>query len=206
MRTSRVHVCFQQHLGEQKPKKCRCKKLITLHEATKEVREGRAQWLVLFRRPGVVEETCPICDADENKRQSCHNCGGLGVASKTFYQETYADDIVQATVGCEDNDGNEIFKSVMSKQTPRVPTIERTHIERAYIEEVKDDQERIELYGLAILEARVTSGKHAIEIKPEPEDNEELGIGERYDWGRAIFARQSNDRTPGGIGSEESRK
>lgn len=202
MRTSRIHFCFQQHLGEQKPDTCRCRKLITTHEATKMVREGRAQWVVLSRRPVVVEETCPVCDADESKRRSCQNCKGLGTSSKTYYQEEYSEDVVMAVMGSKDEDGNEVFRSVMAKQTPRVATIEKTHIERAYIEKIKEDQQRIEAYGLDVLEARVTTGidNHYVEIKPEPEDSEELGTGRRYDWGRAIFARQSNDRTPGGIG------
>jgi hypothetical protein len=72
-------------------------------------------------------------------------------------------------------------------KTPRVATIESEHIERAYVEGVKEAAERIEEYGMLILDARTYVGPNRIPaIKPEPPDDPKTGTGRRYDFGRAI--------------------
>jgi hypothetical protein len=92
-------------------------------------------------------------------------------------------------------------------KTPRTPTIESEHIEKAYSDSLITEhvngmkirywgttdkaaqvaRERIEEYGRLIQEARHFQGINRIPtIKPEPENNSTTGEGREYDYGRAI--------------------
>jgi hypothetical protein len=89
-----------------------------------------------------------------------------------------------------------VYKPVKALKTPRVATIEKAHIYRAYVDGDKEEAERIEAYGLMTLEARIEMG-----IKPEPADDPKTGTGRNYDTGRSPFARIADERTSiGGIG------
>lgn len=167
---------------------------MSLAEATEMVAKGFAQWIILSQTVITGKEICPIC-LNEAVRKNCQNCKGLGEIEKSYPTNTYGSDIVLVTTGSEDDDGKMVYRPVTAKQTPRVATIERPHIERAYVQNDKDEQERIEAYGLMTLEARIEMG-----IGIEPPDDLTTGTGRRYDTGRSPFARISDERTTLGVG------
>ena len=186
-----IHTCHNQHLGEAKPK-CRCKKRVSLADATKQVEKGFAEWLIFSTTWITGKETCPVCLADRLKK-GCQNCQGSGEIEKSYPVRTHTNDIVLVSVGTPNEDGSQTFRSVKAKQTPRVATIEIAHIERAYLDGVKEEQERIEIYGLMTLEARIEMG-----IGVEPPDDVKTATGRRYDIGKAPFGRNADERTTGG--------
>lgn len=195
MLQSKEHSCFSQNLGEQKPKRCRCRKKLSLAEATKQVERGFAQWLILSRTFTTVKEICIIC-ANEKFKKNCQNCKGAGEVEKSYPHDVLGIDIVLVTTGALNDDGVLVYRSVKSKQTPRVATIEKAHIYRAYVDGDKEEQERIEVYGELILQARIDMG-----IKPEPADDPKTGTGRNCDFGRSPFARIADERTSiGGVG------
>lgn len=79
-------------------------------------------------------------------------------------------------------DGGQICLTGRMLRTPRGATIEKAHIERAYLFGGNDEEKaRIEIYGLMTLLARVSVGKNYERLKSEPID------GREKDWGRAIL-------------------
>ena len=194
-----VHSCFSQHLNEKKPKKCRCRKRISLAEATSQVEKGFAEWLIFSTTLITGKETCPVCLADKLMK-GCQCCKSTGEVEKTYPVRTHTNDIVLVSGGSPNEDGSLTYRSVKAKQTPRVATLERSHIEKAYIDGNQEEIERIEIYGLMILEARIEMG-----IKPEPADDAATGTGRKYDTGRAPFGRTADERTTqGGVGKRIS--
>lgn len=189
------HVCFSQHLNERKPLKCNCRKRITLQEATKQVEKGFAQWIILSEKLVTTPEVCPICHNDPIAKTICTVCLKTGSIEKVNRLITHGEDIVLVTAGGQDAENDAVYRSVKAKQTPRVATIERTHIERAYVGGDLEEQERIELYGLSILEERIRMG-----IGVEPDDDLKNCQGRKHDTGRSPFARISDERTVGGVG------
>ncbi len=197
--SSVVHICFSQHLGETKPETCSCRKRIKLTEAAEMVAAGFAQWLIISQITLTGKEICPICLNDKVKK-NCQHCAGAGEIEKSYPISTLSNDIVLVSVGTE-HDGRMIYRSVLAKQTPRVATIEKAHIERAYVQNNADEQERIEAYGLMTLEARIEMG-----INAEPDDNPEEWAGRNFDHGRSPYARISDERSSNGnIGSRIAR-
>lgn len=87
-------------------------------------------------------------------------------------------------------DLNQLCMTGRHLQTPRTATIEKAHIERAYVAGDLQERIRIEIYGLETLLARVRIGKDKtiIPLRQEPEG------GREHDYGRAVF---------GGIGRDE---
>ena len=99
------------------------------------------------------------------------------------------------------------------KRTPRVATLEKSHLERANVqyntkhlngksiaelqriadadkaERAAEERVRIEIYGLMTLLARVKVGKQFVRLKREP-----MG-GRENDWGRSIITHFSDERT-----------
>ena len=194
MKLSRVHICFSQHLNEQKPKHCRCRKRVSLAEATQMVEKGFAQWLVYSQTTAVEKEICPICINGKFKK-GCQNCKSSGEIEKSYLIKVLSTDIVLISSGSTDDNNRIVYRSVKANKTPRVATIEKAHIERAYIYDNKEEQERIEAYGLMTLEARIEMG-----IGVEPPDDPKTGTGRKYDTGRTPFARISDERTTLGVG------
>lgn len=80
------------------------------------------------------------------------------------------------------------------KKTPRGATIEKAHIERAYIDKDEEEVARIEEYGIITLLSRIRIGRYYVTLKEEP-----VG-GRDTDWGRPLFSRLADERTSGGIG------
>lgn len=189
------HACYSPHLGEQKPRRCRCRKRISLLDATKMVEKGFAQWVILSRNLIKTIEICPICQNDALKK-GCQNCKGTGEVERVYPNDILGTDIVLVTAGSPDSEGKTVYRPVKSLKTPRVATIERSHIEKAYLDGNKEEQDRIEAYGLMTLEARIEMG-----IKPEPADDPKTGTGRSFDRGRSPFARIADERTSiGGVG------
>ena len=124
-------------------KRCKCREDVSPARAHNLVQSGQAEWLVLRKDPIEVTEPCPICLEDELLVKSCQNCNNTGEVTKTVFSLVRSNDIVMVTSGGDD----EVFRSVMSKQTPRVATIEYAHIQRAYVNEYQEDIDRIEVYG-----------------------------------------------------------
>lgn len=191
---STVHACYNQHLNENKPRRCRCRQKMSLAEATRQVEKGFAQWVILSQTLTKVKEPCPICN--ESIQKGCQNCQGTGEVERTHPYNVLGTDIVLVTAGSADGEGRVVYKPVKALKTPRVATIEKAHIYRAYVDGDKEEAERIEAYGLMTLEARIEMG-----IKPEPADDPKTGTGRNYDTGRSPFARIADERTSiGGIG------
>jgi RecJ-like exonuclease len=187
---SKVHSCHGQEavvLQEQEPpaKKCRCKQVVTIMEATRLVNIGEAKWVVKQRSRGFRDVICEMCNADPEVR-NCARCRGTGKQTESYVEDIPGTDIVYTSSDPVDETERKKRKWLAPK-TPRVATIESEHIERAYVEGNKDAQDRIEEYGMLILDARTYVGPKRIPaIKPEPEDNEKTHEGRYYDFGRAI--------------------
>ena len=212
MRTVKDHVCFLQDLeqaGANKKeilaslRKCRCRKMLSRADATKLVQSGEAQWVILDRRPVLQDAVCHIC-AGGDAKPNCQHCKGFGICTEVFYVNSFSDEhIVRVNIACKDEKGREIFSPVTAKQTPRVATIEQSHIERAYASDNETaslaERKRIELYGFMTLMARLVigAGKLLVPIGVEPEDNAEEGTGRRYDWGRSVFSINKDERSGG---------
>lgn len=113
-----VHGCFDQRLGELRPKTCRCRYLITWEEANEYVAEGKADWIIVGWKKGFPIE-------------------GRNLVWGARPEETQ---------------GNEKISSAYAKKTPRVHTIEKADMERAYVNQYREDQERIETYGQLSIE------------------------------------------------------
>jgi hypothetical protein len=79
-----------------------------------------------------------------------------------------------------------------SQRTPRAATIDKAHIERAYVAGNLQEQVRIKEYGL------INQQELAKLIRPVV--SSEFDEGKDNDFGRAILYMPNTQRTPGGIG------
>ena len=190
MSVSRIHYCHGQEavvLGEQEPpaKKCRCRKIISLADATSLVKVGEAKWVVKERKRGEKSVICRLCRADAEVK-NCAQCNGTGKQTVSFVEDIPGLDIVYTSSDPVDEKETKKRKWLAPK-TPRVATIEEEHIYLAYVEGLPEAAERIEEYGRLIIDARLFVGKDRVPtIKPEPADNPETGEGRNFDYGRAI--------------------
>ncbi len=181
MKKSRVHSCITQEMVamqkiEPRRTKCKCKKEVDYKEADGMVKRGEALWFVVARERGFQETSCRLCNGREPS-STCDICKGTGLMKNAAVWDTYTTDIVLVNHRTKSN----------RVSTPKTPTIEEEHIERAYIEGNKEAKERIEEYGMLILEARAYIGPNKIPaIGVEPEDNPKTFTGRKYDFGRAI--------------------
>jgi hypothetical protein len=190
MSVSRVHSCPQQIKvaeGRLEPPsgKCRCRKYIGIKKATEMVKNGEASFIVLARFREGTDAVCHLCGGDKEVKK-CANCFGKGTERGTIIREDYGNDIVLVSRPPADKKEKK-RSSVLSLKTPRVATIESEHIELAYVENVKEAQERIEEYGRLILDARMFVGPNRIPaIGVEPANDAKTGTGRDYDYGRAV--------------------
>lgn len=158
---ARVHYCINQIKvaeGEQQPpaKSCRCRKFISTAEADAMVKRGDASWVIISRKQVELEIPCSLCGGDPDIKD-CANCRGKGREIVWKPLDSYGNDIVLVSQTPVDNQKGAKptpKSSALAKKTPRVATIEKAHIERAYIYNYKEDQERIEDYGRLTAEAR----------------------------------------------------
>ena len=210
MSVSRIHYCISQEAiaqGEQEPpaKKCRCRKIISLADATALVKVGEAKWVVKERRRGEKSVICRLCHADPEVK-NCAQCEGSGKQLVSFVEDIPGLDIVYTSSDPVDESEKKKRKWLAPK-TPRVATIESEHLELAFSDALiktkvngrlevtwatndkpaEAARDRIKEYGRLILDARSFVGKDRIPaIGVEPVDNPETGEGRNYDFGRAI--------------------
>ena len=145
--------------------KCTCRQEVTLEEARELVHDGEAVWIVTARRQKAFEATCTLCGGDKEIK-NCAQCQGKGLVERFYTIDELGDDIVAISVALK---------------TPRTPTIEASHVTRAYVDGYLPAQKRIEEYGRLNNEMTLSliSGY-------EPEDNPKTGTGRTYDYGRPI--------------------
>lgn len=196
MRPSKVHTCvFQEQvaMGKKEPnlsRKCSCRQIIEYKEANERVKVGDALWVVSKRVYGTRKAVCSLCRGEGDK--TCDLCKGTGEVEVAADWNEYNGDIVLVNHRTKSN----------RISTPRVPTVEADHIERAVTlkNEVpnklqKEAMERIEEYGrmtqwsIQTLGAELRDGKtKKLLIKgiAEPADNRKTGEGRNYDYGRTI--------------------
>lgn len=186
------------------PNKCslghRCRGLIDWKEADQRVKWGEALWVPISREYVEIKEMCKHCQGAEVLIKTCGECAGTGkvTVKRTLnkYNGEHDDDIVLIAHHTKSN----------RVSTPRVPTIEDEHMYRAYVDGNREAQERIQEYGLLVLEARAFPGprecRHRPEFKcsrcplpkgekeyvigTEPADDARTGTGRKYDFGRAV--------------------
>jgi len=106
-----------EQLGEVRPKNCRCSYRVSLQEAELLVKNGIADYLIIDWR------------YNEEK--------------KTFFPAPN-NNLVWGGKQAEDLG---LIKASYAAKTPRVMTIEKANIERAYVDNKKDEIERIEEWG-----------------------------------------------------------
>lgn len=174
-----AHTCFQRKKGMERdtplsPKKCRCRQYVTADQATIEVARGLAQYVVTFDKTIEVEETCSVCGGQDNLKKTCKNCAGVGVVKISQRVQIKGQDIIRTV----SEDGT---KNITTTQVKKSPTIEKAHIERAYVDGRRDEQLRIEEYG-ALTKDFISS----LIVGYEPEDDRDKGTGRRFDYGRSV--------------------
>jgi len=173
-----VHSCFQKGKGTEKdtplsPHKCRCRQRISVSEAAAFVASGLAQYVVVSEKIVRTEEACPTCSGDENLRKFCTGCNKTGNVTVQNVYQVRGEDIIFISL-----DGK---KNTKTTQVKKSPTIEKAHIERAYINNNVHEQARIEIYGTMYKEFL-----HSLIVGPEPPDDLKAGTGRRYDYGRNV--------------------
>lgn len=148
MSVLRVHHCISQERiaqGTEEPpaRKCRCRKFISLQEATRLVKLGEASWVVVGRKRGEEEINCRLCKADPEVK-NCARCRGTGKETVPYEDDVYGNDIVYTN---PEHHGDAVLKSFgLDSQTEsrkiqyatkariqHFPTIDATHILRAYV-------------------------------------------------------------------------
>lgn len=190
MKDTKVHHCIQhemvsQGLEEPPAKKCKCREYVEYKIANQMVKKGEARWIVTKRERGTQEVICELCKADPEVK-NCAACGGSGKKTIPVVWDTYGLSIVRVSQAAVDATEKK-YRPALAMKTPRVATIESEHIERAYVEGNKDAADRIEEYGMLILDARTYVGPNRIPcIVAEPENDPKTGTGRDYDYGRAI--------------------
>ena len=182
----RLHTCDQVNgdglrIEGLVDKKCRCRKFVSIAEATRLILDGAALSIVLSADPIEEKKTCRICEGIENLVKSCDNCKRTGFVTETRLDIRRGEDIYMRPV----------------KRTPRTATVEAKHIGYAYndAKRGKRASDRIEEYNyldemmLVELGAQLRdqqTGEIIIKGTPEPEDDLKKGTGRRYDYGRKI--------------------
>jgi hypothetical protein len=105
------------HLGEIRPKNCRCSYRVTVEEADLLVKNGIADYL--------------ITDWRYNEEK------------KTFFPAPN----LNLVWGGKQAEDLGLIKASYAAKTPRVMTLERANLERAYVDGRQDEIDRIEIWG-----------------------------------------------------------
>jgi phospholipase C len=130
LRVSLIHSCFDQAVGNPRPKNCRCKFRVTKEQATQLVEDGLASWLIVDWKKDAGGQSIPV-------------------TSWNLVWGAKQEEEPGATV-----------RSALAAKTPRVQTIEKAHIHRStdplmrkdgkwgYLhDKVPEDAVRIEEWG-----------------------------------------------------------
>ena len=120
---------------------CRCKKMIDYAQANELVKRGEASWVVTGVKAVVdVEVDCPLCaNKTETEKKTlvlCGDCKGTGKITESREILSYNDDIVLLSSIAVDPK-NKRHRWNTRNKTPRVPTIEAKHINRAFVDLAK---------------------------------------------------------------------
>lgn len=163
-RKVKVHQgCIGQEMvatGESAPPapKCRCKKLVDYTYANELIKTNQAKWVVVKRTPVEVVEDCSFCEVmTDVEKKSCALCAGSGKVKGLREIETYNNDIVLMSQMSVDVKNKKYRRNTRAK-TPRVATIEKKHIIRAFVDDLKYAVERIKEYEAMIQEELVEFG------------------------------------------------
>jgi hypothetical protein len=187
--------CIGQELvaiqkAEPPAPRCQCKKLIEYSEANDLVKQGAAKWVVTKRTRGTIEVDCTFCSTwSDTEKKTCAACQGKGRVMEAKVWEDFNNDIVLMSSTPTDKGK---YRMNTRAKTPRVATIEPKHIYRAVVDGLKYAAERIEEYGLMILQARIDMG-----IKPEPPSDRLKHEGREFDMGIPIVSQIGGDDEPG---------
>lgn len=124
---------------------CRCKQLVDYDEANKLVKRGEASWVVTGIKAVVkVEVDCPLCanktEAEKKTLVVCGDCKGTGKVTESREILSYNNDIVLLSSIAVDPK-NKRHRWNTRNKTPRVPTIEAKHIDRAFVVLAKNPDE-----------------------------------------------------------------
>lgn len=172
--------------------KCFCKKQIEYAEANDLVKRGAAKWVVTKRTRGTIEVDCSFCKTwSDVEKKSCAQCKGTGKVMEAKVWEDFNNDIVLMSSTPIDEHEKKYRMNTRAK-TPRVATIEKKHIFRAIVDNLKYAAERIEEYGMMILQARIDMG-----IGQEPVDDRRTHTGRKYDMGEPILSPLGMRDEPG---------
>jgi hypothetical protein len=147
---------------------------VSATEAATEVALGLAQYVIASEKIVEVQEACPICTANEVLMKFCQVCGNTGLITVNRIVTILGKDIIR-TVSA---DGK---RNTLTTQVKKSPTIEKAHIERAYVDCNKVEQLRIEVYGETAREFI-----QSLIVGFEPEDDERTFSGRNYDYGRTV--------------------
>jgi hypothetical protein len=130
-------------IGELQPPApfCRCKQLIDYKKANELVKRGEASWVVTKRQSVEVELECSMClSMTDVEKKTCGQCNGTGKIKAIREIPSYNEDIVLLSSKAVDP-SNKRYRWNMGAKTPRVPTIESKHIQRAFITLAKPPQQ-----------------------------------------------------------------
>jgi hypothetical protein len=150
--------CLGQEMvatGESAPPapKCRCKKMVEYAYANELIKTNQAKWVVVKRTPVEVIEDCSFCEAmTDVEKKNCALCAGSGKVNGLREIETYNNDIVLMSQMSVDVKNKKYRRNTRAK-TPRVATIEKKHIIRAFVDDLKYAVERIKEYEVMIQES-----------------------------------------------------
>jgi hypothetical protein len=174
-----AHTCFQRGKGLAKdaplsPKKCRCRQYVSVAEAEAEIKLGLAQHVVASEKTVEYSEACPICTADEVLIKFCDMCKNTGLVKVKRIVPILGADIIRTV----SHDGK---KNTLTTQVKKSPTIEKAHIERAYVDGNEIEQLRIEIYG-----ASIKDFIQSLVVGEEPVDDPRTGTGRTFDYGRTV--------------------
>jgi hypothetical protein len=100
-----IHACFDQRAGNPRPVKCKCRYRISSEQAEEYVKQGLASYLIVGWRKDSAGTSIPV--------EGPNLVWGGKLETKDEELET--------------------VRSVLALKTPRVMTIEKSNIERAYV-------------------------------------------------------------------------
>jgi hypothetical protein len=153
-RTVLAHRCYNPRVGQTRPEKCRCRKLVTKVQAMAMVEAGIAEYelirpLQLICCPDCdgrgTTSLCTVCEGSGRDKKDplkpCHKCiKGIWLQNSCNYPYCFGTGFTYAR-------GNNIVLVVRAAKTPRVATIDEDHIRYAYVDNQEWAQDRIEEWG-----------------------------------------------------------
>lgn len=200
----KLHTCFRKD-EPLSPKKCRCRKYVTVEEALKLITTGTAQFIIKKYVEVLSEEICFVCGGDEKLAKNCSFCLKTGKVNVLKKIPVFGEDIISSV-----QDAGKKKVNAIKKKTPRSPTIESKHIHRGLglIGNGQDAaRNRWDEYELLTLKERIrllvsanteefetawkaweidTSKPFPLPLRQEPKDDIKTGSGRFFDFGRPV--------------------